>query len=121
MATDEIRTAGDPARIHLTPDRSSIKADGSDLSYVLVEILDKDGNLCPWAEDEVTFEVTGAGRNEGVDNGSPISLERFKSDKRKAFYGKAMLIVRNDGTQGPITVRATSPNLAPFTTTINAF
>ena len=121
VATDEIRTAGDPARIHLTPDRSSIKADGSDLSYVLVEILDKDGNLCPWAEDEVTFEVTGAGRNEGVDNGSPISLERFKSDKRKAFYGKAMLIVRNDGTQGPITVRATSPNLAPFTTTINAF
>lgn len=88
---------------------------------MLVEILDKDGNLCPWAENEVTFEVTGAGRNEGVDNGSPISLERFKSDKRKAFYGKAMLIVRNDGTQGPITVRATSPNLAPFTTTINAF
>ncbi|WP_300631993.1 glycoside hydrolase family 2 TIM barrel-domain containing protein [uncultured Duncaniella sp.] len=121
VATDEIRTAGAPTRIRLTPDRSSIKADGSDLSYVLVEILDKDGNLCPWAENEVTFEVTGAGRNEGVDNGSPISLERFKSDKRKAFYGKAMLIVRNDGTQGPITVRATSPNLAPFTTTINAF
>ncbi|WP_290077540.1 glycoside hydrolase family 2 TIM barrel-domain containing protein [uncultured Duncaniella sp.] len=121
VATDEIRTAGEPYRIRLTPDRSSIKADGNDLSYVLVEILDKDGNLCPWADNLVTFDVTGSGRNEGVDNGSPISLERFKDNKRKAFYGKAMLIVRNDGTQGPATVRATSPGLLPYTTVINSF
>ncbi len=120
VATKEIRTAGEPYRIRLTPDRTSIKADGSDLSYVLVEILDKDGNLCPWAENLVNFEVSGAGRNEGVDNGSPISLERFKDSKRKAFYGKAMLIVRNDGTDGPITVKATSDGLKPFTTTVNA-
>ncbi|HBN62934.1 MAG TPA: glycoside hydrolase family 2, partial [Porphyromonadaceae bacterium] len=121
VATDEIRTAGEPYRIRLTPDRSSIKADGNDLSYVLVEILDKDGNLCPWADNLVTFDVTGSGRNEGVDNGSPISLERFKDNKRKAFYGKAMLIVRNDNTQGPATVRATSPGLLPYTTVINSF
>lgn len=121
VATKEIRTTGEPYRIRLTPDRSSIKADGKDLSYLLVEVLDKDGNLCPWAENQVTFTVSGSGFNAGVDNGSPISLERFKDDKRKAFYGKAMLIVQNDGTEGPVTVTATSPGLKPFTTTINSF
>ena len=121
VATKEIRTTGEPYRIRLTPDRSSIKADGKDLSYLLVEVLDKDGKLCPWAENQVTFTVSGSGFNAGVDNGSPISLERFKDDKRKAFYGKAMLIVQNDGTEGPVTVTATSPGLKPFTTTINSF
>ncbi|GFI52921.1 beta-galactosidase BoGH2A [Muribaculaceae bacterium] len=121
VATREIRTAGSPYRIRLTPDRQSIKADGKDLSYVLVEILDKDGNLCPWAENQVTFDVKGAGFNAGVDNGSPISLEHFKDNKRKAFYGKAMLIVQNNGSEGPVSVTATSPDLKPFTTTINSF
>lgn len=111
IAEKEIRTAGEPYAVRLTPDRKEITADGSDLSYVLVEIVDRDGNLCPWAENEVTFDVSGAGRNEGVDNGSPISMERFKADKRKAFYGKAMLIVRSDGTTGPVRVCASSPRL----------
>ncbi|MDE6326770.1 MAG: DUF4982 domain-containing protein, partial [Duncaniella sp.] len=120
MAVKEIHTAGEPYSVRLTPDRSAIDADGRDLSYLLVEILDKDGNLCPDADNEVTFTVDGAGFNAGVDNGSPVSLERFKADHRKAFYGKAMLIVQNNGAEGPVTVTATSPGLKPFTTTINA-
>ena len=87
---------------------------------MLVEILDKEGNLCPLAENDVTFALEGAGFNAGVDNGSPISLERFKDNHRKAFYGKAMLIVQNDGTAGPIEVTATSPGLTTATTTITA-
>ena len=120
VAEQTINTAGAPARIRLVPDRDCIKADGSDLSFVTVEILDKDGNICPGADNEVTFEVTGAGRNEGVDNGSPISLERFKSDRRKALAGKALLIVRNDGTPGSITVKAASPGLKPATLRLRA-
>ena len=120
VACRTIKTAGEPYQVRLTPDRGAIKADGSDLSYVLVEILDKDGNLCPWADNEVTFDVTGAGRNVGVDNGSPTSMERFKSDKRKAFYGKAMLIVQNDGQPGRISVKATSPGLQPAIVGIKA-
>ncbi len=120
VAEQVINTAGSPARIRLTPDRGTIKADGYDLSYVTVEVLDKDGNLCPLADNEITFEVTGAGRNEGVDNGSPISLERFKADKRKAMAGKAMLIVRNNGETGDIRVKATSPGLTQASTTIKA-
>ncbi|MCM1138339.1 MAG: DUF4982 domain-containing protein [Duncaniella sp.] len=121
VATQEIHTAGEPYAIHLTPDRTEIIADGRDLSYLLVEIIDKNGNLCPWAENLVNFEVKGAGVNAGVDNGSPISLERFKDNKRKAFYGKAMLIVQNDGNEGPITVTATSDGLKPYTATVNAY
>lgn len=120
MAVREIHTAGEPYSVRLTPDRPAIDADGRDLSYLLVEILDKDGNLCPNADNEVTFSVNGAGFNAGVDNGSPVSLERFKADHRKAFYGKAMLIIQNNGEEGPVTVTATSPGLKPFTTTINA-
>ena len=115
-----IRTAGEPYAIRLTPDRTMIKADGSDLSYILAEVVDREGNLCPLADNQFTFDVNGAGFIAGVDNGSPVSLERFKDNKRKAFYGKAMLIVRNDGHEGPLTVTATSPSLRPFTVTINA-
>ncbi len=111
VAERTINTAGEPAGIRLTPDRSSIAADGKDLSFITVEIVDKDGNLCPLADNEVTFAVSGAGRNEGVDNGSPVSLERFKADHRKAMAGKALLIVRNNGDKGAISVKATSPGL----------
>lgn len=119
VAVREIHTAGTPAKIRLTPDRTAITPDGEDLSYVLVEILDKDGNLCPLAENEVTFTLGGPGEIAGVDNGSPVSLESFKASKRKAFYGKAMAIIRSTGTPGAVTLTATSPGLAPFTTTVN--
>ena len=61
VAEKTIRTASEPATIRLTPDRREISADGRDLSYVLVEILDKEGNLCPLAENDVTFALEGAG------------------------------------------------------------
>lgn len=121
VARAERRTAGAPAAIRLTPDRSEIKADGTDLSYITVEIVDKDGNLCPLADNTVHFRVEGSAFNAGVDNGSPVSLERFKDDKRKAFYGKAMLIIQNDGGKtGPATVSATAEGLAPATVTVNS-
>ncbi len=111
VARTSIRTAGEPYAVRLTPDRKTIHADGKDLCYLTVEIVDKEGNLCPWAENEVQFAVSGSGRNVGVDNGSPISLEPFKSDKRKAFYGKAMLIVQSDGKPGDIRIKASSAGL----------
>lgn len=120
VAEQVINTAGEPAQIRLTPDRATITADGNDLSFVTVEILDSDGNLCPTAVNEVTFTVEGAGQNEGVDNGNPISLERFKADSRKAMAGKALLIVRNNGKKGDINVKAVSPGLSDATVTLKA-
>ncbi len=110
-ASREIHTAGEPAQIRLTPDRNTIKADGKDLSFITVEILDEDGNLCPNAENLVEFNINGNGFIAGVDNGSPISLERFKDNKRKAFYGKCLVVVQNDGKKGNIQIEATSEGL----------
>ena len=120
VAEQEIHTAGEPAQIRLTPDRASIHADGRDLSFVTVEILDKDGNLCPWAENDVTFDVQGAGFIAGVDNGSPISMERFKANHRKAFYGKCLVVIQNNGEDGSISLKATADGLQEAGTTLNA-
>ena len=107
----EIRTAGEPAQIRLTPDRSQLTADGKDLSFITVEILDKDGNLCPNADNLVNFNVRGDAFIAGVDNGSPISMERFKDNKRHAFYGKCLVVVQNKGKQGAASVEAVSEGL----------
>ena len=107
----EIRTAGEPAQIRLTADRRTIKADGKDLSFVTVEILDKNGTLCPNADNLVRFEVSGNTFIAGVDNGSPYSMERFKDNKRKAFYGKCLVVLQNDGTKGKSTLKAISEGL----------
>lgn len=116
----EIHTAGEPAQIRLTADRSEISADGKDLSFVTVEVLDKDGNLCPEAENQVVFDVQGAGFIAGVDNGSPISLEPFKADRRKAFYGKCLVVIQNNGVPGGIKLTATADGLKEAVAAIKA-
>lgn len=118
VAEQEIRTAGEPAQIRLSPDRSTIQADGKDLSFITVEILDKDGNLCPNAENDVTFAVEGAGFIAGVDNGSPISMEKFKDNHRKTFYGKCLVVLQNNGEPGGVKVTATADGLEKATTAI---
>ncbi|MGN0049147.1 MAG: glycoside hydrolase family 2 TIM barrel-domain containing protein [Bacteroides sp.] len=112
VAEQEIHTAGQPAAIRLTPDRTQITADGRDLSFITVEVTDADGNLCPWAEDDIRFAVTGGGFIAGVDNGSPISMERFKADHRRAFYGKCLVVVQSNGESSPIRVKAEADGLA---------
>lgn len=106
-----VRTAGCPARLRLTPDRRVITANGEDLSFVTVEVIDSLGTLCPNATDLVSFTVTGNATIAGVDNGSPISRERFTAHERHAFYGKCLVVVRNDGTPGTATLTATAPGL----------
>lgn len=107
----KIHTAGMPVQIRLTPDRSNIFADGKDLSFVTVEVLDKDGNLCPNADNLINFNVSGKATIVGVDNGNPTSMERFKDNKRKAFYGKCLIVLQNNGAIGEATLTATSTNL----------
>ena len=116
----EIHTAGAPAQIRLTADRTELQADGTDLSFVTAEVLDKDGNLCPNADNLVNFEVSGAAFIAGVDNGSPISMERFKDNKRKAFYGKCLVVLQNNGEKGGIKLDAVSEGLEAATLVLNA-
>jgi len=112
VLTKEVRTAGKPAKIILTPDRRVIKADGSDLSFVTVKVVDANGDLVPGADNLIKFQVDGAGFIAGVDNGSQISHEPFKADYRKAFHGKCLAIVQSNGKSGKIRLKATSDGLA---------
>ncbi len=109
LGTAIMRTAGEPTALRLTPDRKALKADGDDLSYVLVEAVDKDGNLCPLAMNEVKFNVAGPATIAGVGNGDHHFPYEFVADHVSLFYGKAMLIVRTmEGKSGMISVKAVS-------------
>ena len=107
----EIHTAGEPAQIRLSADRTEIQADGADLSFITVEIVDKDGNLCPNADNLVNFDVQGAAFIAGVDNGNQTSMESFKAPHRKAFYGKCLVVLQNNGERGNIQLNAVSEGL----------
>ncbi|HPR30496.1 MAG TPA: glycoside hydrolase family 2 TIM barrel-domain containing protein [Prolixibacteraceae bacterium] len=107
----EIPTAGEAAKIELTPDRREISADGYDLSFVTVKVLDKEGNLVPNAHHLIEFEIDGAGFLAGVDNGYQASHEPFKTPSRKAFNGMCLAIVQSNGTKGKIRIKAHSEGL----------
>ena len=111
VGEEEIRTAGEPKKIRLTPDRNTLNADGKDLSFVTVEIVDAEGNLCPLADNLVHFEVEGNLFIAGVDNGSQTSMERFKDNKRKAFNGKCLVVLQNDGKAGAARLKAVAEGL----------
>lgn len=108
----------DPYEIKLTPDRTIITADGMDLSYITIEALDKNGNTCPLADNNIDLKVEGAGIIAGVGNGNPQSMTSFQSSQIKLFYGKAMLILRSSSTKGSIQVSATSKGLMEDNVTI---
>lgn len=110
-----IKTAGAPHHIRLTPDKTELKVGGKSLSFVTVEVVDKDGNLCPNAENQIFFDVKGAASLAGVDNGSQFSLERFQANNRKAFFGKCLVILRSGKTAGTATLTAKGVDLQDAT------
>ena len=121
IGEEVVRTAGEPACLKLTPDRTRIDADGEDLCYVLIEAYDKKGILCPLADNLVRFNIDGPAEIAGVGNGNPQSLEPFVADYRKLFFGKAMLIVRSKkGEKGTIKIIAKSRGLKEAKTSIRS-
>lgn len=107
----QINTAGKPAKVSLSVDREEINANGEDLAYITVRIEDKNGNLCPNADNLVNFSVKGAGELLAVDNGNQTSLESFQASHRKAFSGMCLAIVKASNTAGKITLYAKSKGL----------
>ena len=112
---ETIRTAGEPAAIELTADRPTLAADGLDLAYVTVRIVDADGNLCPTADNPVTFKVTGAGSLRATANGDATSLVPFQSATMPAFTGQLTAIIQSTKDKGTITLTATSEGLKTAT------
>ena len=111
IGENRLKTAGPPHRLRLTPDRQTIRASGEDLSYILIEALDKDGNLCPLADNTIELKIEGAGELAAVGNGNPQSLNAFLSNHVDLFYGKAMLIIKSGWKAGKINVLARSEKL----------
>jgi beta-galactosidase len=118
ILTKEIHTAGKPAKLQLVADRSRIKADGTDLSYITVKVLDAHGNMVPDAGNLVNFKLTGPATIAGVDNGLQTSMESFKANHRKAFNGMCLAIVQAKTIAGKVTLQATSAGLKPASITI---
>jgi beta-galactosidase len=118
VCTDEVKTAGAPAKIILTPDHTEINAGGKDLSYVKVEIVDKEGNVCPKADNLVKFQIKGYGVIAGVGNGNPVSHEYFKASERKAFHGLALVILKSTESRGKIELTAMSNGLEQSEVTV---
>ena len=118
VATAEIFTTGRPASIGLSSDRESLVTDQRDVAHVAVYILDDKGRVVPTANNEVSFEIEGAGLLLGTDNGDPASHEDYKSNRRKAFHGICLAIVKSSGKAGWIQVKAVSPALQSASVTI---
>jgi len=111
VTTTEIFTAGSPAVVGLSSDRESMGGDQRDVAHVTVQILDDKGRIVPTADNQVTFEIEGAGLLLGTDNGNPASHEDYQSNRRKAFNGLCLAIVKSNGKPGQIQVSAVSPGL----------
>lgn len=116
----QVVTSGVPAKVEMTPDRATIAADGRDLSYVTITITDADGNIVPYAENLVRFSITGPGEIAGVDNGDATSLDPFQANFRRAYHGKALVILRSTGEPGSFTLNAVSERLDSAEVTIEA-
>jgi beta-galactosidase len=111
VATYELRTAGKPAKIVLTADRTSLTPSWDDVVFVTATVADRNGILIPDATGLVSFGITGPGIIAAVDNGDNSSAESFQASARKAYQGRCLAIIRGVATRGKITITASSPGL----------
>lgn len=111
VAEQEVHTAGKPHQIELSADRTRIKADGKDLSFINVRVVDKHGNFCPDATNKIRFKVRGDGTYRAAANGNSISLEPFHLPEMSLFSGQLTAIVNSSETPGVIYFEASSPGI----------
>ena len=111
VAEKTVRTAGKPHHIELVTDRSSLQADGKDLAYVTLRIVDKDGNLCPNDGRLVSFKVKGTGKYRASANGDPTCLDLFHKPEMHAFGGMLTVIVQSGEKTGEIELQAAAKGI----------
>jgi beta-galactosidase len=120
-ATDVTKTAGPAAKLLAQADRTTITADGQDLSFVTVTIADNDGLLVPRSQNRICFSIEGPGEIVATDNGDPTSFESFQSTERNAFNGLCLAIGRGKaGQAGTIKLKAESNSLESATVTLQS-
>jgi len=118
MESTILQTSGDAAKIKLTADRKEILANGQDLSYITVEITDKDGIFQPNATNRLHFNIDGPGIIAGVDNADLKDCEQYVGNTRKAWHGRALVVIKSTHSAGDIQLIITSPGLSSDRLTI---
>lgn len=117
IGEDTRRTAGAPSDIVFEVETASggkqptLKADGNDMAFITISMNDKDGNHCPTADNQLTFEVTGNGSFQAACNGDATSLEPFTQPQMKLFSGKVVAVVRSTNEAGTLTLKVTDKKL----------
>jgi beta-galactosidase len=106
-----LKTAGKPYKLMLEPGRTTITADGDDISFVTVSVVDKEGNFCPTAAEQLTFSVKGNGTYRAACNGDPTSLELFHLPTMKTFNGKLVVLVQSKKDAGDIELQVSGKTL----------
>jgi beta-galactosidase len=123
VAETILNTSAEPAGLRLTPDRAKLQAaliaGTPDLSYVTVEVVDAQGCLVPDAEHQIHFDVSGPGEIVAVGSGNPTTTEPYVGSQRKAFRGRALVVVRSTGKPGSIQLSAEIKGLAEAAVTIH--
>ncbi|MCD8310062.1 MAG: DUF4982 domain-containing protein [Prevotellaceae bacterium] len=114
-AVDEqvVRTAGKPHHLEVVADRTTLAADGKDLAYLNVRVVDKDGNLCPADSRMVRFRVKGAGCYRAAANGDAAGLDLFHLPQMPLFAGQLTAIVQSGEAAGELVFEATAPGVKP--------
>jgi beta-galactosidase len=120
VASDELKTAGDPVKIILTADKSKISKNWDDVTYLTAQVVDANGTVCPNADKLISFEVSEAGLISAVDNGDVDSHEAYQAFERHIYAGQCTAIVRAKSASGKITVTAKSPELKDASVVIEA-
>ncbi len=124
VGTETVKTVGAPASIQLTGDLGAdikpLKADGEDMTFITVSILDKQGNLVPDAEHQLNVKVSGAAHFKGICNGDATSLELFTKPTMKAFHGQLVIGIQSNGKKGVANIEVSGKGLRTATTTIQA-
>ncbi|MCF7802949.1 MAG: DUF4982 domain-containing protein [Candidatus Marinimicrobia bacterium] len=118
-AEDVVITTGEPSHLVAAADRSVIKADGRDLSFIEVTVADSNGLTVPTADNKITFSIEGPGEIVATDNGDPTNMTPFPSHERHAFNGRVLAIVRSGSVNaGEVTVTIESPGLKKSRVTV---
>jgi beta-galactosidase len=120
VETTILQTSGKADKIRLLPDRTNILADGQDLSFVTIEVTDMDGILTPNADNRLKFKIDGPGVIAGVDNANIKDNDPYVADSRKAWHGRALVVIKSTQNSGDIQLTVSSPGLADAVVTIKS-
>lgn len=115
-----LKTAANPVTIKLTADRKTIMANGQDLSYVTVEVIDKNGNIVPNAANKLQFDIQGEGTIAGVGNANLKDIDQYAGNTCKAWNGRAQVVIKSTHNKGTITLKASSSGLDASSVTIKS-